>query len=245
MELGLKGTKALVTGGTRGVGRGIVLALARAGADVITCYRQESDAVGSLERELKEIGGDHHLVRADLAEPEEIASLLGECTTRFGRLDTVVNNAGAISHIPYGDLPLDEWQRVINTNLTATHLVIQHALPLLGEGSSVINIGSAAALLGMPMRTHYTAAKAGLLGLTRSLTKELGPRGIRVNVISPGPVETDDDEEKYTGLRQGYAPLVPLRRLGSLADVTGVVLFLASQLSQYVTGANIPVDGGF
>ncbi len=104
MELGLKGTKALVTGGTRGVGRGIVLALARAGADVITCYRQESDAVGSLERELKEIGGDHHLVRADLAEPEEIASLLGECTTRFGRLDTVVNNAGAISHIPYGDL---------------------------------------------------------------------------------------------------------------------------------------------
>jgi 3-oxoacyl-[acyl-carrier protein] reductase len=248
MELGLKGTKALVTGGTRGVGRGIVLALARAGADVITCYRQESDAVGSLERELKEIGGDHHLVRADLAEPEEIASLLGECTTRFGRLDTVVNNAGAISHIPYGDLPLDEWQRVINTNLTATHLVIQHALPLLGEGSSVISIGSKVAEVGIPMRAHYTASKAALVGLTRSLAKELGAKGIRVNVLALGVIQTEAMEalpaEQAEAMRQRYSEKTALGRLGVPDEVGGAVLFLASPLSRYVTGATIHVDGG-
>ena len=248
MELGLKGTKALVTGGTRGVGRGIVLALARAGADVITCYRQESDAVGSLERELKEIGGDHHLVRADLAEPEEIASLLGECTTRFGRLDTVVNNAGAISHIPYGDLPLDEWQRVINTNLTATHLVIQHALPLLGEGSSVISIGSKVAEVGIPMRAHYTASKAALVGLTRSLAKELGAKGIRVNVLALGVIQTEAMEalpaEQAEAMRERYSEKTALGRLGVPDEVGGAVLFLASPLSRYVTGATIHVDGG-
>jgi len=248
MELGLKGTKALVTGGTRGVGRGIVLALARAGADVITCYRQESDAVGSLERELKEIGGDHHLVRADLAEPEEIASLLGECTTRFGRLDTVVNNAGAISHIPYGDLPLDEWQRVINTNLTATHLVIQHALPLLGEGSSVISIGSKVAEVGIPMRAHYTASKAALVGLTRSLAKELGAKGIRVNVLALGVIQTEAMEalpaEQAEAMRKRYSEKTALGRLGVPDEVGGAVLFLASPLSRYVTGATIHVDGG-
>jgi 3-oxoacyl-[acyl-carrier protein] reductase len=168
-----------------------------------------------------------------------------ECRTRLGTLDTVVNNAGVISFVPADKLPLDEWQRMIANNLTAAFLVSQRALPLLGEGSSVINIGSAAAFLGMPLRAHYTAAKAGLVGLTRSMVKELGPRGIRVNVVSPGPVETDDDEEKYEALRTHYAPVVPLRRLGSVDDVAGVVLFLASDLSRYVTGANIPVDGGF
>ena len=245
MDLQLTGTSALITGGTKGIGRAAALALAGEGANVAVCYRTADESVATLANELKELGGDHHLVQADVTNPSDVDSLVEECRTRLGSLDTVVNNAGVISFVPAEHLPLDEWQRMIETNLTAAFLVTQRALPLLGAGSSVINIGSAAALLGMPMRTHYTAAKAGLLGLTRSLTKELGPRGIRVNVISPGPVETDDDEEKYAGLRQGYAPLVPLKRLGSLADVTGVVLFLASHLSQYVTGANIPVDGGF
>jgi 3-oxoacyl-[acyl-carrier protein] reductase len=248
MDLGLGGTKALVTGGTRGVGRGIVLALARAGADVITCYRQDSEAVGSLERELKEIGGDHHLVRADLTDPDEIAHLLGECTTRFGRLDTVVNNAGAISHIAYGDLPLEEWQRVINTNLTATHLVIQHALPLLGDGSSVISIGSKVAEVGIPMRAHYTATKAALVGLTRSLAKELGAKGIRVNVLALGVIQTEAMEalpaEQAEAMRKRYSEKTALGRLGVPDEVGGAVLFLASPLSRYITGATVHVDGG-
>jgi 3-oxoacyl-[acyl-carrier protein] reductase len=248
MDVELKGAKALVTGGTRGVGRGIVLALARAGADVLTCYRQESDAVASLERELKETGGDHHVVRADVARPEEIERLLAECRTRFGRLDVVVNNAGAISHVPFADLPLEEWQRIVDTNLTAAELVVQRALPLLGPGSSVISIGSKVAEVGIPLRSHYTATKAALVGLTRSLAKELGPRGIRLNVLALGVIETEAmaamPAEQSELMRKRYSEKTALGRLGAPDEVGDAVLFLASRLSRYVTGATIHVDGG-
>ncbi|MFJ9584813.1 SDR family NAD(P)-dependent oxidoreductase [Streptomyces acidicola] len=248
MELSLKGRKALVTGGSRGVGRGIVLTLARAGVDVITCYRQEGEAVDSLQRELKQIGGDHHVVRADLTDPADVEALLAECANRFGRLDVVVNNAGAISHIPYADLPLDEWHRVVDTNVTAVFLVIKHALPLLGEDSSVISIGSKVAEVGIPTRAHYTASKAALVGLTRSLAKELGPRGIRVNVLALGVIETEAlhalPEEQRIGMLERYSAKTALGRLGRPEEVGGAVLFLASPLSKYVTGATVHVDGG-
>ncbi len=248
MDLGLKGTTALVTGGTRGVGRGIVLALARAGVDVITCYRNDSEAVATLERELKEIGGRHHVIRADLAQPEEITALIEECRTRFGRLDTVVNNAGAISHIPYEKLSLDEWRRILDTNLTATHLIIQGALGLMGPGGSIMSIGSKVAEVGIPMRAHYTATKAALVGFTRSLAKELGPRGIRVNVLALGVIHTEAldamPEEQRAVMLKRYTEKTALGRLGVPDEVGGAVLFMASQLSRYVTGATLHVDGG-
>jgi 3-oxoacyl-[acyl-carrier protein] reductase len=248
MDLGLKGAKALVTGGTRGVGRGIVVGLARAGVDVITCYRQDSELVAGLEHELKEIGGEHHVLRADLAEPAQIEGLLGEARDRFGRLDLVVNNAGAISHVPYGELPLPEWQRIVDTNLTAPHLVIQHALPLLAEGASVISIGSKSSEVGIPLRAHYTATKAALRGLTRSLAKEFGARGIRFNVLALGVIETEALDampaEQAATMRRRYSEKTALGRLGTPDEVAGAVLWLASDLSRYVTGATIHVDGG-
>lgn len=248
MDLELKGTTALVTGGSRGVGRGVVLALARAGVDVITCYRQQSEAVARLERELAEIGGRHHVLRADLTDPEQIAGLLAECRDRFGRLDLVVNNAGTISHVPYGALSLAEWQRIIDTNLTAAHLVIQHALPILGEGASVINIGSKSSEVGIPLRAHYTATKAALRGLTRSLAKEFGAKGIRFNVLALGVIETEAFDgmpaEQAAAMRTRYSEKTALGRLGTPDEVAGAVLWLASDLSRYVTGATIPVDGG-
>ncbi|HEX4221170.1 MAG TPA: SDR family oxidoreductase [Pseudonocardiaceae bacterium] len=248
MDIGLQGNKALVTGGTRGVGRGIVLALARAGADVITCYRQDSEAVGSLERELKQIGGQHHVVRADISRPEEVAGLIEEAKTRFGRLDTVVNSAGVISHIPYAELPLAEWQRIVDVNLTGVHLVIQNSLPLLAEGASIINIGSKVAEVGIPLRGHYTATKAALVGFTLSLSKELGKQGIRINVIAPGVIATEamDDmpAEVAEQMRKRYSEKTALGRLGVPDEIGGAVLFLASSLSRYVTGETLHVDGG-
>ncbi|MGW6705033.1 SDR family NAD(P)-dependent oxidoreductase [Streptomyces sp. NPDC054956] len=249
MDLELRGKKALVTGGTRGVGRGVVLALAHAGVDVITCYQRESDFVTSLESELKEIGGNHHVLRADLSQPEEIAGLLqqvGELTG--GRLDLLVNNAGAISHIPYKDLPLDEWNRILATNITGAHLVIQHALPLLGEGSSVVSIGSRAVDAGIPLRAHYTTTKAALVGLNRSLAKEFGSQGIRFNVVALGVIETENfyampaDQQKLMSER--YGAKTALGRLGTPDEVAGAILWLASDLSRYVTGNTIGVDGG-
>jgi len=248
MELQLAGRNALVTGGSRGLGRAIVLALARAGSNVLTCYRQESEAVESLTRELKETGGEHHVVRADVSRPEEIERLAEECRTRFGSLHTVVNNAGVISHVPFAELALDEWHRVVDTNLTAAFLVVQKTLPLLSRGASVVNIGSRAAAVGIPLRSHYTAAKAGMAGLTRSLCKELGPRGIRVNMVAPGMIETEEaaalsaaDREKYTAK---YQQMFALGRFGRPDDVAGAVLFLASDLARYVTGETLHVDGG-
>jgi 3-oxoacyl-[acyl-carrier protein] reductase len=244
MDLQLGRKNALVTGGTRGIGRGITLALARAGVNVVACYRQDIEAAESLARELKETGSDNHLVKADVSKPEEIERLVEQCHTHLGSLDILVNNAGAISHIPYAQLPLDEWQRVLDTNLTGVYLVTQKALPLLAEQASIINIGSVVATKGLPLAAHYTASKAGLIGLTRSLCKELGPRGIRVNLICPGLIETEEYIKLSSERYQHYLSLTSLKRLGHPEELATVVLFLASDLSRYVTGATINVDGG-
>lgn len=244
----LAGKKALVTGGTRGIGRGIVLALARAGVSVATCSRSGGSDADSLDRELKELGGEHLVVQADVSDPESVGRLVGECRTRFGSLDVVVNNAGTISHVPFEKLPIEEWRQVIDSNLTGTYLVTQAALPLLGEGASVINIGSRSAQVGIPLRGHYTAAKAGLVGLTRSLAKELGSRGIRVNLIAPGIIDTDVERkipaEERAKMEARYSALTALGRVGEIEEIAGVVLFLASAGARYVTGETINVDGG-
>ncbi|TCP56790.1 3-oxoacyl-[acyl-carrier protein] reductase [Tamaricihabitans halophyticus] len=248
MDLGLQGKHALVTGGVRGVGRGVVLELANAGVDVVTCYRQDDAAGVSLAKELAEIGGNHHVLRADLGSATEVAGLLDECRTRLGNLDLVVNNAGTISHVPYAELSVDEWQRVIDVNLTGTHLVIQHALPLLTANASVISIGSKSSEVGIPLRAHYTATKAALRGLTRSLAKEHGKQGLRFNVLALGVIETEalDDmpAENRAKLIEMYSNKTAIGRLGKPAEVAGAVLWLASDLSRYVTGATIHVDGG-
>ncbi|MER7365117.1 SDR family NAD(P)-dependent oxidoreductase [Nonomuraea wenchangensis] len=248
MDLGLNGKKALVTGGTRGIGKGIVLALARQGVDVITCYRQDGEQVAALERELKEIGGQHHVLRADLSDAEQTVALLGECAKRYGRLDLVVNNAAAVSHVPYGELELEEWQRVVNTNLTAAYLVIRHALPLLDAGGSVISISSKTVEIGIPLLAHYTTTKAALHGLNRTLARELGGRDIRCNVLSLGMIHTEAvdamPEEQRAAMLKRYEEKTALGRWGRPADVAGAVLWLASDLARYVTGAVIAVDGG-
>jgi 3-oxoacyl-[acyl-carrier protein] reductase len=234
----------LVTGGTRGIGLAIVRGLSAAGANVVTCYRQDEDAAARLENELKETGGYHHVIKADISDPEEAERLVAECRTRLGSLDVLVNSAGTISHIPFADLPLAEWHRVIDTNLTAVAYLIQRALPLMTSGGSIINIGSRVATVGVPMRAHYTAAKAGLIGLTRSLCKELGPAGIRVNVVAPGVIGTEEAASLPAEVLARYRSITALGRLGQPEEVAGVVLFLASDLSAYVTGESIHVDGG-
>ncbi|WP_217235993.1 SDR family NAD(P)-dependent oxidoreductase [Streptomyces sp. AC555_RSS877] len=248
MELALHGRKLLITGGTRGIGRGLVLAAARSGADVVTCYRQESEAVDTLTAALKETAGDHHVLRADVGDTAEVDRLVGETKDRFGRLDGIVNNAGLISHIPFAELPAEEWSRILDTNLTAAYRIIQQALPLLGAGSSVVNIGSRGAAAGIPLRAHYTAAKAAMIGLTRSLAKELGPQGIRVNVVAPGVIETEAfatmPAERADALRATYSRKTALARLGTVEELAGPVLFLLSDASAYITGETINVDGG-
>lgn len=242
MELNLTDKKILVTGGSRGIGRAVVLGLAGAGAQVVTCYRSSGEAAESLRRELKETGGDHLVVQADVSQPEDLDRLIEDCRTHFGALDVVVHNAGVISHIPFAELPPEEWARVLDTNLTSAYLLIQKALPLLSDGASIINVGSKVATVGVPLRAHYTASKAGMIGLTRSLGKELGARGFRVNVVAPGPIRTE--EELSPEVEQMYKRLIPLGRMGEGSEIAGAVAFLASDLSSFVNGETLNVDGG-
>jgi NAD(P)-dependent dehydrogenase (short-subunit alcohol dehydrogenase family)/ribosome-associated toxin RatA of RatAB toxin-antitoxin module len=242
LDFGLQGKKILVTGGTRGIGFEISGALAACGADLIVCHRQDSEHVERLGRRLKSTDGTHCVVRADVSDPADIEHLAQECRNRFGKLDAVVHNAGAISHVPFAELPLEEWRRIVDTNLTAPFLLTQKLLPLLSAGSSVIFVGSKVATVGVPLRAHYTASKAGLTGLARSLVKEFGPQGIRFNIVAPGPTQTETAVPEEVLAR--YRRMIPLGRLGRAEEVARAVLFLAGDLSSFVNGQILDVDGG-
>jgi 3-oxoacyl-[acyl-carrier protein] reductase len=238
------GRNVLITGGTKGIGRCSALAFARAGDNVITCSRHYDEAAVQTERELAGTSGRHHVARADVTRAQDVDELAEECRKRLGSLDVVVNNVGTISQVPFTDLPAAEWRRVIDANLTAAFLVTQRMLPLLSRGAAIINIGSRAAAAGVPLRSHYTAAKAALVGLTRSLCKELGPQGTRVNVIYPGIIETDQTRQVLGGQLARFRQQTALGRLGCPEDVAEMVLFLAGPAACYITGQVIGVDGG-
>jgi 3-oxoacyl-[acyl-carrier protein] reductase len=242
--LGLDGKRVVVTGGTRGIGRAVTLALARSGATVVATYRGDEEAADQLLRELKEFGEGHRAVRSDVRDPAAATALAEEVRAGMGGLDVLVNNAGVEGHVPLPDLDLEEWRRVMDTNLTGMFLVTRAMLPLLAEGGSIVNVGGAIGLRGQPGRAHHTASKAAVIGLSRSLAKELGPQGIRVNTVAPGIVETEPDAALPPPVAQRLRGMTALGRLATPEEVAGAVLYLAGDLSSYVTGATLQVDGG-
>jgi 3-oxoacyl-[acyl-carrier protein] reductase len=238
------GRRVLVTGGTRGIGRVTTLAFARAGAHVLTCHRSASEAANSLVGALKEFGEQHRVVRADVTRPEHAAQLADACLDVLGGLDVVVNNVGVDGQGPIEELSRDEWCRVLDGNLTGCYLVTQATLPLLSDGASIVNVGASVALRGRVNGAHYCASKAAIIGFTRSLAKELGSRGIRVNTVAPGLVETEPDAGLLPPVVERIKGMTALGRLGTPEDVAGAVLFLASDASRYITGVTLNVDGG-
>ena len=244
MDLGLDGKRALVTGGSRGIGRAIVLGLATGGASVAACYNRESADVERLRDELEQVGGTSYLAQADISDARSVERFVGDAVERFGGLDIVINNAGVVSHAMLQDLTLEEWHRVIDTNLTAIYLVAKAAVPSMGAGASIVNITSAVAMRGMPARTHYISSKAGVVGITRALCKELGRGGIRVNAVAPGIIETDQTADLDEAGRARYAGLAALNRLGTPEEIANVALFFASDAASFVDGVTLNVDGG-
>lgn len=244
MDLGLADRRVLVTGATRGIGRATALAFARAGARVVGCHRQAGEAADSLARDLKDLGDGHRVVQADVTDPEEVTRLLEACRETLGGLDVVVNNAGVDGHGEFDTLPAAEWARVLDVNITAYYLVVQAALPLLAEGASVVNVGASVATRGRPGSAHYTASKAAVVGLTRSLCKEFGGRGIRVNIVAPGVIETEPDAGLPPEIAGRLRAMTALGRLGAPEDVADPVLFLASDAARHITGTTLTVDGG-
>jgi NAD(P)-dependent dehydrogenase (short-subunit alcohol dehydrogenase family) len=247
MDFDLKGKRVLVTGGSRGIGRGIAIAAAIAGANVLTCHRRGGAGADELTRALAETAGEHRILVADMADPADVGDLIGECRSHFGGLDVLINNVGLFAPKPYADVDAADWQAAINGNLNPAHRLIHGSLDLLGDGSSIVNIGATVAFIGMTNGAHYTAAKAALVGMTRSLARELGPRNIRVNVLSPGRIETDAwdamPEQVSAEQRRLFSSFTALGRLGKVEEIANVALFLASDLSSYITGQNIHVNG--
>lgn len=244
MEQGLSGKRVLVTGGTRGIGRVTVIAFARAGANVVSCHHTAGEAAERLARELKEIGGQHLVVRADVTDRAETERLVDACGQQLGGLDVLVNNVGVDGVVPFGELGEDEWRRVVDSNVTATYLVTHAALGLLADGASVVNVGSSVALRGRANGVHYTASKAALVGFGRALCKELGPRGIRVNTVAPGLTETEPEAGLPPEAVKRIVGMTALGRICQPEDVAGAVLYLAGDTSRYVTGVTLNVDGG-
>lgn len=243
-DLALTGRRALVSGGSRGIGRAIVRALAGQGCAVIGTYVRDTAAVRALADELEARRDGSALVQADASDAAQIEALAETVRQRLGGLDLLVNNAGVVSHKTLDELSIEEWHRVLDTNLTGMFLLTRAVSGLLSEGASIVNLTSGAAMVGIAGRIHYTASKAGVIGFTRSLAREMGPRGIRVNAIAPGIIDTDQASHLTPELRERYSRMAALGRLGEAEDVARVVLFLASDLSGFVSGAVVAVDGG-
>ena len=244
MEIDLTGKKALVTGGSRGIGRSLTLTLARAGADVGAVYRNESEAVRTLREELQQIGSGNRVLAADVSKREDVDRLMDQVKEELGPLDILVNNAGIVSDFRIEQVTDEEWERMLNTNLTSVFRITQKALQDMPDNSSIVIVSSAVAPRGMVGRTHYASSKMGMIGFMRSLTKEVGPRGIRVNVVAPGLINTDMMANATPERQQVYANMTALKRLGEPEELADAVLFLVSDLSRYVTGQTLVVDGG-
>lgn len=243
MDYGLRDKTILVTGGTRGIGRAVVLAFARAGARVLTCHRTDGENAESLATELKEFGDRHLVVQADVTSAVDTRRLADTVRAELRRLDVLVNNVGVDGRAGFPALSEQEWHRVLDHNVTSAYLVTQAMLDVLADGSSIVTIGAAGALRGGVSGTHYTTSKAALIGLTRGLCKELGPRRIRVNTVAPGLTETVPGALPPPVVER-VASMTALGRICRPEDVAGAVLFLAGDTSRYISGVTLNVDGG-
>jgi 3-oxoacyl-[acyl-carrier protein] reductase len=243
MNIDLTGKNALITGGAAGIGRESAGLLAEAGARVVVADINMAGAQQTVENI-----GQGFAVRCDVAQPEDVAALRRRVESEIGGLDILVNCAGIIAYKQgIRSVSFAEWEQVLNINLRGTHLVCWEFIDGMKKrrGGKIINFSSLAARVGgIEVGVHYAAAKAGLIGFTRTLAKEGGPYGINVNAVAPGIILTEPVKRQMAGREDAYINSIPLRRLGEPRDVANVVLFLASPLSDYVTGATIDINGG-
>jgi len=238
----LQGQTALVTGGSRGIGRSIAVYLARAGARVIIHYHQNRAAAESVAREI----GGAELLRADMASIKEIDDLVG--SMRETGLDVLVNNAGVWGPTPLGSTPVERLETMLDVNVKAVFWLTQALLPRLRDGARIINVSSLAARIGRAGgRSLYGASKAAVDAFTRNWALELAPRKIRVNAVAPGYIDTDMTAEHFSDPRvlQHAVDRQPFGRLGHADEVAEVVLFLCSPASSWITGESVNVSGGF
>ncbi|MFN8470702.1 MAG: 3-oxoacyl-[acyl-carrier-protein] reductase [Anaerolineae bacterium] len=244
--LDLTGKVALVSGGSRGIGRGIVLRLAQQGAAVVFTYQSNAAAADEVVAAISATGGKAQAVQGDVRDMDAATAAVKAATSTFGRLDILVNNAGTTRDTLLPLMKEEDWDIVLDTNLKGPYHLTKAALrPMLRQKSGrIINITSVAGVVGNPGQANYSAAKAGLIGFTKSVAKEIGSRGITVNAVAPGYIPTDLTSDLPSELIEGMVGLSALKRLGTVEDVANLVAYLASDEANYITGQVISVDGG-
>ena len=242
----LTGRTALVTGATRGIGRAIALKYASEGADVAFTYRSQHEAAQSLVSEIETFGVKALAFASDAASFEDAHRVVEEVKAAFGRIDVLVNNAGITKDGLMMRMDEAQWDAVIDTNLKSAFNFIHACTPIMARqrGGCIINMSSVVGLSGNAGQCNYSASKAGLVGLTKSIAKEMGPRGIRANCIAPGFIATDMTGALSEDMRKEWEKMIPMRRGGNPEDVANVALFLASDLAGYITGQVISCCGG-
>lgn len=240
---------ALVTGGLKGIGRATVMELAMQGADIALNYRaseKNKELAEELVKELKDLGRDVLCVEGDISHEEDVEKIFKSIKKYFGHLDILVNNAGITRDQLILRMKTEDFDAVINTNLKGTYLCMKQASRLMMKQKSghIISLSSVVGVIGNAGQVNYAASKAGVIGMTMSLARELGPRGVTVNAVAPGFIETDMTEVLSDEIKVGLKASIPLGTLGHVEDVAKTIAFLASDDAKYITGQTIHVDGG-
>lgn len=245
-KFSLEGKTALVTGGSRGIGKAIALRLAEAGANVILTYARSAEAAEEVVRLIEQTGSRGKAVQADAVEFSKAEEVISIAQKEFGGLDILVNNAGITRDTLILRMSEEQWDEVIRTNLKSVFNYSKAAIkPMMKSRSgSIINVGSVVGISGNAGQTNYAASKAGIVGFSKSLAKEVASRNIRVNVVAPGYIMTEMTGQLDEKILQNIEAAIPLGRSGESSEVANVIQFLASNASSYITGAVLPVDGG-
>lgn len=242
----LDGKTAIVTGGSRGIGRSICLALAKAGANVVTCYAHGADGANETVKLCEELGVKAMAMKADVANYEDVSAMVSKTKEEFGSIDILVNNAGITKDNLMLKMTEADFEQVIDTNLKGAFLFTKDVSKIMLKQRSgrIINISSVVGVFGNAGQVNYAASKAGLIGMTKSVAKELASRGITSNAIAPGFIETDMTAALNDSVAEEMLKAIPLKRMGTGDDIANAVVFLASDYASYITGQVICVDGG-
>ena len=242
----LEGKVALVTGASRGIGREIALTLAEYGADVIVNYNGSEEKAAQVKAEIEKLGRRAKMVQCSVADYEASGKRISDMLAVFGHIDILVNNAGITKDNLMIKMSEDDFDAVIDTNLKGTFNTIKHMYRafLKQRAGRIINLSSVSGVLGNAGQANYAASKAGVIGLTKSMAKELASRNITVNAVAPGYIDTDMTQAMSDGAKEAIIAQIPLKRAGQTKDIAEMVAFLASDKASYITGQIISVDGG-
>lgn len=245
----LKGKVVAITGASTGLGKAMALRFGKEGAKVVINYFKEDPAVKEMIDTIKNSGGDAAAIQGDVTKEEDVKKIIQTAISHFGQLDVMINNAGVENEVPSEELSLEDWNRVITTNLTGTFLGCREAIDYMVENNvqgSIINMSSVHEIIPWPHFAHYAASKGGVKLMSETLALEFAPKGIRINCIGPGAIDTPINAEKFSDpeLKAGVEELIPMGYIGKPEQIASVAAWLASNEASYVTGITLYADGG-